>query len=158
MLVRLGAIALCPGCRLVVDFAVRTRGDLIFSPDRPPSVGDPLCAAAGAAGNVGIGFAIPVDTVRRVVNELIRYGAVVRPTLGINVADDQTTRGLFAQLRLPLEGVLVMSVAPRSPAAVARRLAPLLSAAVLRARAAHGAPHAPQPGAPPLRVRLGTRS
>ena len=76
-------------------------------------------AAAGAAGNVGIGFAIPVDTVRRVVNELIRYGAVVRPTLGINVADDQTTRGLFAQLRLPLEGVLVMSVAPRSPAAVA---------------------------------------
>ena len=50
MLVRLGAIALCPGCRLVVDFAVRTRGDLIFSPDRPPSVGDPLCAEAGAAG------------------------------------------------------------------------------------------------------------
>ena len=76
-------------------------------------------ASAGLAGNVGIGFAIPVDTVRRVVNELIRYGAVVRPTLGINVADDQTTRGLFAQLRLPLEGVLVMSVAPRSPAAVA---------------------------------------
>ena len=68
---------------------------------------------------MGIGFAIPVDTVRRVVNELIRYGAVVRPTLGINVADDQTTRGLFAQLGLPLGGVLVMSVAPRSPAAVA---------------------------------------
>ena len=64
---------------------------------------------------MGIGFAIPVDTVRRVVNELIRYGAVVQPTLGINVADDQTTRGLFAQLGLPLEGVLVAVVAPLSP-------------------------------------------
>ena len=38
----------------------------------------------GGRGNIGIGFAIPVDTVRRVVNQLIRYGRVVRPTLGIN--------------------------------------------------------------------------
>jgi S1-C subfamily serine protease len=41
-------------------------------------------AVNGIGGNVGIGFAIPVDTVRRVVNEIIRYGRVVRPTLGIN--------------------------------------------------------------------------
>ena len=36
----------------------------------------------------GIGFAIPVDTVRRVVNQIIRYGRVNRATLGINVLDD----------------------------------------------------------------------
>ena len=41
-----------------------------------------------SGGNVGIGFAIPVDTVRRVVNQLIRYGKTVRPTLGVNVFDD----------------------------------------------------------------------
>ncbi len=33
-----------------------------------------------SGGIVGIGFAIPSDTVRRVVNQLIRYGRVVRPT------------------------------------------------------------------------------
>ena len=51
----------------------------------------PQAAGGGVAGNVGIGFAIPVDTVRRVVTQLIRHGRVVRPTLGVNVADDQAT-------------------------------------------------------------------
>jgi len=73
-------------------------------------------AAAGIAGNVGIGFAIPVDTVRRVVNQLIRYGRVVRPTLGINVSDDRVTRSIEAQLRRKLDGVLVAEVLPGSPA------------------------------------------
>jgi hypothetical protein len=31
-------------------------------------------------GNVGIGFAIPVDTVRRITNDLITYGYVKRPS------------------------------------------------------------------------------
>ena len=73
-------------------------------------------AAAGLAGNVGIGFAIPVDTVRRVVNQLIRYGRVVRPTLGINASDDRVTRSIEAQLRRKLDGVLVAEVKPGSPA------------------------------------------
>lgn len=49
----------------------------------------------------GIGFSIPVDTVRRVVNQLIRYGKVVRPTLGVNVAADQV-RELIESYRKPL--------------------------------------------------------
>ena len=73
-------------------------------------------AAAGIAGNIGIGFAIPVDTVRRVVNQLIRYGRVVRPTIGINVSDDRVTRSIGAQLRRRLDGVLVAEVLPGSPA------------------------------------------
>jgi len=71
---------------------------------------------AGTAGNIGIGFAIPVDTVRRVVNQIIRYGKVVRPTLGINVVDDRVTRSVEQQLRRNLEGVLVAQVVPQSPA------------------------------------------
>lgn len=73
-------------------------------------------AAAGLAGNVGIGFAIPVDTVRRVVNQLIRYGKVVRPTIGINVSEDRVTRSIEAALRRKLDGVLVAEVLPDSPA------------------------------------------
>ena len=76
------------------------------------------------AGNVGIGFAIPVDTVRRVVNQLIRYGKVVRPTLGIQVVDDRVARNVARQLGRPtLGGVLCAEVVPNSPAASAGLMA-----------------------------------
>ena len=72
------------------------------------------------AGNVGIGFAIPVDTVRRVVNQLIRHGRVVRPTLGIQVVDDRVAKNLARQLgRSSLGGVLCADVVAGSPAAAA---------------------------------------
>lgn len=72
------------------------------------------------AGNVGIGFSIPVDTVRRVVNQLIRYGRVVRPTLGVQVVDDRVARNVARQLGRPrLGGVLCAEVVPESPAASA---------------------------------------
>jgi S1-C subfamily serine protease len=67
-------------------------------------------------GNVGIGFAIPVDTVRRVVNQIIRYGKVVRPTLGIHVVDDRIVRNISMQIRKRLNGVLIAEVLPNSPA------------------------------------------
>ena len=81
-------------------------------------------AAAGAAGNVGIGFAIPVDTVRRVVNQIIRYGRVNRATLGINVLDDPRKALLERNLGRELAGAVVAEVVPGSPAA-AVALAPL---------------------------------
>lgn len=71
----------------------------------------------GGRGNIGIGFAIPVDTVRRVVNELIRSGGrMIRPTLGIHVVDDRVARSIEQQLRRPLQGVLVADVIAGSPA------------------------------------------
>mmetsp|Transcript_9439 Transcript_9439/g.14569 ORF Transcript_9439/g.14569 Transcript_9439/m.14569 type:complete len:414 (+) Transcript_9439:81-1322(+) len=73
----------------------------------------------GGTGNVGIGFAIPVDTVRRVVNQIIRYGKVVRPTLGLNVVDDRIVRNIGYQLGKKLEGVLIAEVVTGSPAATA---------------------------------------
>ena len=71
-----------------------------------------------SGGNIGIGFAIPVDTVRRVVNQIIQYGKVVRPTIGINVVDDRIVRYLENQLGRPLDGCLVAQVIPNSPASV----------------------------------------
>jgi S1-C subfamily serine protease len=69
-----------------------------------------------SGASAGIGFSIPVDTVRRVVNQLIRYGRVVRPTMGVNVADDRVVRSIAMQLRRELNGVLVVEVIPGSPA------------------------------------------
>mmetsp|Transcript_24617 Transcript_24617/g.56427 ORF Transcript_24617/g.56427 Transcript_24617/m.56427 type:complete len:536 (-) Transcript_24617:121-1728(-) len=93
-------------------------GPLMDSSGRLIGVNTAILAGGngGQAGNIGIGFAIPVDTVRRVVNELIRYGKVVRPTLGINVVDDRVARSIAQQMRKPLEGVLIAEVLSNSPA------------------------------------------
>jgi len=69
----------------------------------------------GMAGNIGIGFAIPVDTVRRVVTQIIRHGKVSRPTLGVNVFQDQQVRALSQSLRRQLDGALVVEVIPGGP-------------------------------------------
>jgi len=72
--------------------------------------------AGQAGGNVGIGFAIPVDTVRRVVNQLIQYGKVVRPTLGITVVEDRLVRSIEQQMGRPLDGCLVADIVAGGPA------------------------------------------
>ena len=56
---------------------------------------------------------------RRVVNQLIVHGKVSRPTLGVNVADDQQVRALSQSLRRQLDGVLVMEVVRGGPASQA---------------------------------------
>lgn len=90
-------------------------GPLLDSSGRLIGVNTAIISPAGAS--VGIGFAIPVDTVRRVVNQIIRHGRVQRPTLGVQVADDQILRSLSKELGKELSGVLVMSVTASSPAA-----------------------------------------
>ncbi len=62
-----------------------------------------------SGGNIGIGFAIPVDTVRRVVKDLIAEGRVLRPWLGV---DGYTiTPDLSRALDLPVDsGILVARV------------------------------------------------
>ena len=69
-------------------------------------------------GNVGIGFAIPINTVRNVAAELIKKGKVDHPFLGI---DGKTLEPEIARLfHLPVSrGVLVVSVRPESGAAKA---------------------------------------
>jgi S1-C subfamily serine protease len=62
----------------------------------------------------GIGFAIPVDEVNRVVPQLIAHQRIVRPGLGIVPASDKQAR----QARVS-NGVLVLSVLPDGPAAKA---------------------------------------
>lgn len=81
-------------------------GPLLDSSGRLIGVNTMIYSPNGV-GNVGIGFSIPVDTVRRVVNQLIRYGKVVRPSLGIKVVDDAIVRHIGQQMRRRLSGVLI---------------------------------------------------
>ena len=84
-------------------------GPLLDSAGRLIGVNTAIYSPTGASA--GIGFAIPVDTVNRIVPELIRYGKVVRPGIGVQIAEEQIAD------RLGVKGVLVVDVVPGSAAA-----------------------------------------
>lgn len=67
----------------------------------------------------GIGFAIPIDTAKGIMRQLIATGRVVRPYLGVYL--QPVTPDLATALHLPpkTSGVLVADVVPNSPAAAA---------------------------------------
>jgi len=68
--------------------------------------------------NSGVGFAIPVDTVRRVVPELISLGRYRHPWVG--VTGTSISPEMVEVLELPVEtGVLIFAVEPDSPASKA---------------------------------------
>eukprot|EP00815_Leptocylindrus_aporus_P006261 CAMPEP_0116063202 /NCGR_PEP_ID=MMETSP0322-20121206/8273_1 /TAXON_ID=163516 /ORGANISM="Leptocylindrus danicus var. apora, Strain B651" /LENGTH=411 /DNA_ID=CAMNT_0003548773 /DNA_START=133 /DNA_END=1368 /DNA_ORIENTATION=- len=64
-----------------------------------------------SGGSAGIGFAIPVETLKFVVKKLIVDGRVVRPVLGISFLQSAQARALGVK-----RGVLVLDVPPSSPA------------------------------------------
>ena len=63
----------------------------------------------------GIGFAIPVNTAKRIINDLLRYGEVRSPWLGIYVQN--LSRKIAQQFSYPGKyGVMITTVLPASPA------------------------------------------
>jgi S1-C subfamily serine protease len=99
----------------------------------PGNSGGPLLNSSGqiigintaiysqSGGSVGIGFAVPADTVKRITTDLLTYGYVRRPYLGIaqnGYIPLQDIPGLAEALRLDIEneGLLVVEVIPGSPA------------------------------------------
>jgi S1-C subfamily serine protease len=86
-------------------------GALLDSSGRLIGVNTAIYSPSGASA--GIGFAVPVDTVNRIVPQLIAHGRVVRPRLGIRM-DDPTS--LAVTRRLGVEGVLILKVEPGSAA------------------------------------------
>lgn len=89
-------------------------GPLLDSAGRLIGVNTAIFSPSGASA--GVGFAVPVDTVNRVVPQLIARGKYTRPTLGVE-ADEDVNRVLIE--RVGREGVAVLRVTPGSAAAAA---------------------------------------
>ena len=73
-------------------------------------IGVTTAIASNSGDSAGVGFAIPVDTVQRIVPQILRDGKVARPTLAAAFLPPQYAR----QLRLP--GIMVMTITRDGPA------------------------------------------
>ena len=68
-------------------------------------------------GSLGIGFAIPVTTVRQIMDQLLKNGSVTRGFIGVNPEDlNEQTRAAF-NVAASVEGCLLLAVQSGSPAA-----------------------------------------
>ncbi|MRR52089.1 MAG: PDZ domain-containing protein [Rhodocyclaceae bacterium] len=89
-------------------------GPLLDSAGRLIGVNTAIYSPSGASA--GIGFAVPADTVNRVVPELIAFGRYRRPTMGITSIDRV---GAVITQRLGIKGALVLDVESGSAASQA---------------------------------------
>lgn len=83
-------------------------GPLLNSLGQLVGVNTAIYSPSGA--NAGIGFAIPVNTVKEVVPQLISYGRMLRPIMGLELASDRWIR------RYRIEGLPVVRVFQGLPA------------------------------------------
>ncbi|MCK4872885.1 MAG: trypsin-like peptidase domain-containing protein [Phycisphaerales bacterium] len=83
-------------------------GPLLDSAGRLIGVNTAIQSPSGASA--GIGFAVPVDRVRKFIPQLIAYGHVARPIIGVHLVDDRIAH------RSGLAGAVIRSVVEDSPA------------------------------------------
>ncbi|KAJ8428886.1 hypothetical protein Cgig2_021053 [Carnegiea gigantea] len=83
-------------------------GPLLDSSGSLIGINTAIYSPSGASS--GVGFSIPVDTVSGIVDQLVKYGKVTRPILGIKFAPDQSVE------QLGVSGVLVLDAPPDGPA------------------------------------------
>ena len=89
-------------------------GPLLDSAGRLIGINTAIYSPSGASA--GIGFAVPVDTVNRVVPQIIASGRYIRPALGIE-ADEELNRRLSEFFKI--QGVVILRVQEGSAAAAA---------------------------------------
>ncbi|KAL3346866.1 hypothetical protein AABB24_025354 [Solanum stoloniferum] len=83
-------------------------GPLLDSSGNLIGINTAIYSPSGASS--GVGFSIPVDTVSGIVDQLVQFGKVTRPILGIKFAPDQSVE------QLGVTGVLVLDAPPNGPA------------------------------------------
>ena len=86
-------------------------GPLLDSSGKLIGMATAIYSPSGASA--GVGFAIPVDTVRYVVEMLIKNGQIIRPLLGVSILDSRQARQALGITR----GILILEVKPGTPAA-----------------------------------------
>lgn len=79
-------------------------GPLLDSSGRLIGMNTAIYSPSGA--NAGVGFAVPVDTINMIVPQLVKYGKITRPGLGISILADSVA----TQNRI--EGVVIVEIAP----------------------------------------------
>ena len=84
-------------------------GPLLDSHGRLIGVNTAIYSPSGASA--GIGFAVPVSTVNRMIPQILQYKRIVKPVMGVNLASDQVAK------QLNVKGVIVQSAVPGGPAA-----------------------------------------
>ncbi len=89
-------------------------GPLLDSAGRLIGINTAIYSPSGASA--GIGFAVPVDTVNRVVPQIISRGKYIRPAMGVTV-DSKLNQRLTEHLKVT--GVVILSVGPGSAAEAA---------------------------------------
>ncbi|MCP8306724.1 MAG: trypsin-like peptidase domain-containing protein [archaeon] len=107
-----------PGAAFIIEGLIQTDASI-----NPGNSGGPL---ADLEGNVigintaivpyaqGVGFAIPINTVKRIVEQIVEKGRVMRPWLGIS--GTSINPAISRRYSLPTDsGVLIVQVAPESP-------------------------------------------
>jgi S1-C subfamily serine protease len=85
-------------------------GVLLDSKGRLVGINTAIVNPTGIPSFSGVGFAIPIDSAKGLIEQLLKYGRVIRPYLGISLAPSSILRSRGA------EGVLVLDVAPNGPA------------------------------------------
>jgi S1-C subfamily serine protease len=89
-------------------------GALLDSQGKLIGINTMIFNGGGASASAGLGFAIPVDTVKNVVPQLIKHGKVIRPGLGVAILEE------YYSARFGLaEGVMIKFVDPKGPSAKA---------------------------------------
>ncbi|KAI9120845.1 hypothetical protein K1719_007878 [Acacia pycnantha] len=83
-------------------------GPLLDSSGNLIGINTAIYSPSGASS--GVGFSIPVDTVNGIVDQLVKFGKVARPILGIKFAPDQSVE------QLGVSGVLVLDAPADGPA------------------------------------------
>ena len=88
-------------------------GPLLDSHGRMIGINSQILSPSGASA--GVGFAVPVNIAKRVVPQIVRFGEVRRPKLGITTRNVEM---LKSQIELPVaDGVVIWQVAPGEGAA-----------------------------------------
>jgi S1-C subfamily serine protease len=89
-------------------------GPLLDAAGRVIGVTSQIYAENSQQGNIGIGFAVPVNTVRNIAAQIISTGKVQHAYLGVRTA--AITSQLSKLYSLPSSGLLVVGVDPGGPA------------------------------------------
>ena len=108
-----------PGADFIFEGLIQTDASI-----NPGNSGGPLADLDGKVVGIntamipyaqGVGFALPINTVKRTVDQLIERGRVIRPWLGISGVAVNST--IARRYNLPTElGVMIVEVVPHSPA------------------------------------------